>query len=166
MHTSKVLASGIEVAKSVSAINNNLDVAKQALGVIDAVEAFKPFVPFIGMVTILAEDIFKVYRNAQHNRITCNAFLDRVEAARSLSIKILKCESFLEDATQLYGYKKFINENSVKERFESLTRGFLIMLCKDLHFTITVQRQNEIDKQNVQEDLKEIFYHLLNLKYL
>ncbi|CAJ0756867.1 14846_t:CDS:2 [Entrophospora sp. SA101] len=60
MHTSKVLASGIEIAESVSAINNNLDVAKQALGVIDAVEAFKPFVPFIGMVTILAEDIFKV----------------------------------------------------------------------------------------------------------
>ncbi|CAH1755837.1 6143_t:CDS:2 [Entrophospora sp. SA101] len=49
MHTSKVLASGIEIAESVSAINNNLDVAKQALGVIDAVEAFKPFVPFIGM---------------------------------------------------------------------------------------------------------------------
>src|SRR5437763_11389582 len=131
----------VEAVTSICTIISNLDTAKQILGTVGAVgEAVEPFVPYIGMVTFLESEMIKVYENAQYNRKICNAFLDRVEAAQ-LSVKSLqrrkvenekafrdemyyknfvrftnvlrKVKAFLEDVTQLHGYKKFLGTNSV-----------------------------------------------------
>src|SRR2546429_7175914 len=68
-----------------------------------------------------------------------------------------KVKAFLEDVTQLHGYKKFLSANSVRERFESLAKEFDGVM-QDLHFvrTVNAQRQHEIDQQSLKEDLEEM----------
>ncbi|CAJ0885847.1 16794_t:CDS:10 [Entrophospora sp. SA101] len=177
----------IEFAQNISSVatSSNLESVKQVVNVVGAVgEAVKPFVPLIGIVTVLVGEIIKVYENAQYNKKICNAFLDRVEAAQS-SVKYLQrrkeenlktfqdetyyknflrftevlrqVKAFLEQVTQLHGYKRFLNAGSVKDKFESLAKDFDSVMS-DLHFTLTVsaQRQSEIDQKSLKEDLDEM----------
>src|SRR5688572_4045022 len=66
----------VEVVQNTSSIGTSLDAAKQVLGVVSAVsEAVKPFIPLIGIVTLLAEEIIQVYENAQYNKKICNVFI-------------------------------------------------------------------------------------------
>ncbi|CAJ0750710.1 14589_t:CDS:2, partial [Entrophospora sp. SA101] len=60
----------------------------------------------------------------------------------------------IDIVTQLHGYKSFLNENIVKEKFESLPKDFDSVM-NDLHFTpiVSAQRQSEIDQQSLKEDL-------------
>nr|CAG8600716.1 14495_t:CDS:2 [Entrophospora candida] len=147
-------------------ISSDLDITKQALGAVDIIgDIVKPFVPLIDIVTVLVEEIIKVYENAQYNKKNCNAFLDCVEAAQS-SIKALqqKKEHIIDeiyyknfmhftevlkkvkDFIELHGYRKFINANNVKENFESLVKE-IDTVMQDLHFTLIINKSlhNTVD---------------------
>ncbi|CAH1761768.1 4197_t:CDS:2 [Entrophospora sp. SA101] len=173
----EVLTTGIEVTRNVG---SNLDIVQQTINV--ASEAIKPFVPLIGLVTDLAGQIIEVYENAQYNKKICDAFLDRIDALQA-SIKTLqrrkeenqktfqdkgyynnfvrlvdvlrKVKVFLDNVTRLHGYKKYLNANSVKEKFGTLTNEFDTVV-HDLHFALTVsaQRQKTIHGGIIDEEQK------------
>ncbi|CAJ0876161.1 8324_t:CDS:2, partial [Entrophospora sp. SA101] len=183
----------ISIASAQRQSKIDLQILKVDLEVVNSIEyAVKPFIPLIGIVTVLTGEIIKVYENAQYNKKICNAFIDHVEAAQSSvkylqrkkeeNLKIFQNETyyknfvrftevlrqvkiFLEQVTRLLGYKRFLNTNNVKEKFESLAKEFDSVMY-DLHFTPTVsaQRQSEIDQQSLMEDLNAIHGNIVDNK--
>lgn len=156
-----------------------------ALGTMTAVgEAFRPFIPLIYMVTLLANEINEIYKNARYNKKMCDVFLDRIDATQA-SINYLqrrkekneklfrnevyyqafvkftdvlkRVKDFLEAVTQLQGLSRLWRANAIKENFKSLINEF-DQVMKDLQFStiISAEEQREIDRITLKEEITDM----------
>ncbi|CAG8545775.1 10879_t:CDS:2 [Diversispora eburnea] len=161
---------------------SNLNIAKITLGVVG--EVVKPFVPLIDAVTLVIEEIIKVYETVQYNKKICNSLMDRVDAAGT-AIKTLKrrqteneqnfrnkeyyksfirfieimkrIKNFIIDVSTLNKYQKFVHSSSVKDGFDSLTKDFDVVMT-ELHFTMAVanEEQRMIDQFALESDIADM----------
>src|SRR4051812_31990844 len=110
-----------------------------------------PFIPLIGEVTKLVEDIIKLYQTAEHNKRICGSLLSRATTAQTavnmleirrlenedvfkskeyyknfqkLVIVIGKIKNFIEEVSQIKGLRRFLAANSIEEQFKNLTEEF------------------------------------------
>src|SRR4051812_17869797 len=149
-------------------------ILQNSITVIDTVgEAFRPFIPLIYIVSLLANEIAEVYKNAKYNKKMCDVFLDRIDAVQA-SINYLqrrmeknerlfrkeayyrsfvkftdvlkRVKKFLEAITQLQGFSKLWRVNTIKD-FETLTSEFDEVM-RDLQFStiVSAEEQREIDQ--------------------
>ncbi|CAG8649536.1 970_t:CDS:2 [Ambispora leptoticha] len=155
-------------------------------------EAVKPFIPLLGAITIVIDEIIKVYEAAQYNKKICNALMDRVEAAQ-IAVKALqrrqkenekkfrnqayyesfnrflqvleKIKKFIKDVSQLKGFRKFSQANSVKDRFNDLITEFdQVVSDLNLAMVIASDEQRRIDQVALEEDLAEMKLYLANIE--
>src|ERR1051325_4345127 len=126
--------------------------AKFALEAVSNIgEAFGPYIPLVTAVTALTAQIVKAYESAQYNKKSCAALIQRVQASevavQALNrrkqeneknfrdqayyisfekfVAILReIKGFIQDVTQLSGYRKFISSNVIKDRFQQLIQEF------------------------------------------
>jgi hypothetical protein len=171
-------------------LDNGTNITKEfgsifALGTVTAVgEAFRPFIPLIYMVTLLANEINEIYKNAKYNKKMCDVFLDRIDATQA-SINYLqrrkekneklfrnevyyqafvkftdvlkRVKDFLEAVTQLQGLSRLWRANVIKENFKSLTNEF-DQVMKDLQFStiISAEEQREIDRITLKDEITDM----------
>ncbi|CAG8601546.1 10311_t:CDS:2 [Diversispora eburnea] len=180
----EMLATTVEATEGIATIGSNLDIVKDTLCAVGAIgEAVKPFVPLIASVTFVIEEIIKIYETVQYNKKICNSLMDRVDAAgtaiRTLKrrqtenknlrnqeyynsfirfVEIMKrIKNFIGDVSNLNRYQKFVHSGSVKDRFDSLAKGFDEVMT-ELHFTMAVanEEQRRIDQIALESDNAEM----------
>ncbi|CAG8713443.1 2818_t:CDS:2 [Rhizophagus irregularis] len=138
----------------------------------DIAEAVTPFLPLVGLVGTLTEEIVEAYDNVQYNKKTCSALVNRVEAAE-FSIKALmrqkeenlknfkdqnyyqtfvrftnclkQIKKLFEDISQLPKFKKFVSSADIRERFEENIKEFNNYF-NDLNLAISIATQDQLDK--------------------
>ncbi|GBC04009.1 hypothetical protein RclHR1_05460012, partial [Rhizophagus clarus] len=125
--------------------------------------------PLITAVSLLTQQIVKAYENAQYNKKSCKAQIQRVQAAEAAVqalnrsrreneknfckpmyyisferfIAILReVEEFVKDVTHLSGYRKFISNDHIKERFLRLITEF-DNVVSDLQLAMVIADENE-----------------------
>ncbi|CAI2167195.1 5919_t:CDS:2 [Funneliformis geosporum] len=154
-------------------------------------EAAEPFFPWIKAVNMIINEIVNLYENVEYNKKTCLVLVERVELI-GLSVKTLtrrmeeNCEkfreetyfhsfiklhkilnvvkSFIEDASQLKGYKKFLHASDVKDRANSLLTR-LESSCNDLQFSIIISQETKIrEQQSLSEDVTKMIKFLKSLE--
>src|SRR4051812_16214586 len=160
-------------------------ILQNSITVIDTVsEAFRPFIPLIYIVSLLANEIVEVYKNAKYNKKMCDVFLDRIDAVQA-SINYLqrrkekneklfrkeayyrsfvkftdvlkRVKKFLEAITHLQGFSKLWRVNTIKENFEILTSEFDEVM-RDLQFStiVSAEEQREIDQETLREEIADM----------
>ncbi|RIA93662.1 hypothetical protein C1645_609220 [Glomus cerebriforme] len=161
------------------------DSSKFALETVGNVgEAVGPYLPLITAVTTLTAQIVKAYENAQYNKKSCAALIERVQASevavQALNrrkqenekkfrkqtyyisfekfVAILReIKGFIQDVTHLSGYRKFISSSHIKERFQQLITDF-DSVVGDLQLAMVIaneeERRNDVDI--LQEDINEM----------
>ncbi|CAH1763401.1 13644_t:CDS:2 [Entrophospora sp. SA101] len=169
-----------EIVKNKDNISNlTNDHFKLVIGTVGAIgEAAMPYLPLISSVLTLTAKIVKAYDNAQYNKKSCAALIQRVQSAE-VAVKVLDrrkqenqenfhqqtyyinferfitilgdIEAFMTDFTRLSQYKKFISNNVIKERFIGLINDF-DRVVHDLGFTMIIasdeDRKKEIEVLN------------------
>nr|CAG8563018.1 4841_t:CDS:2 [Entrophospora candida] len=175
-----------EIVKNKDNISNlTNDHFKLVIGTVGAIgEAAMPYLPLISSVLTLTAKIVKAYDNAQYNKKSCAALIQRVQSAE-VAVKVLDrrkqenkenfhqqtyyinferfitilgdIEAFMTDFTRLSQYKKFISNNVIKERFIGLINDF-DRVVHDLGFTMIIasdeDRKKEIEILN--KDISEM----------
>ncbi|CAG8549714.1 2666_t:CDS:2, partial [Dentiscutata heterogama] len=101
------------------------------------------YVPLITAVKILVDEIYKI----------CNA----AESFDKFKKILTKVKDFTMDVSNLKGFKRFINAQDVKTRYEGLTKEFDECM-QDLHFAVVVNNlfDKEEETQNIDKELKEV----------
>ncbi|CAG8550908.1 17488_t:CDS:1 [Funneliformis caledonium] len=156
-----------------------------------SLEAAEPFFPWIKSVNIIIDEIVNLYENAEYNEKTCLVLVERVELI-GLSVKTLtrrmeeNCDkfrkqtyyhsfiklhkilcvvkSFIEDASQLKGYRKFIHASDVKNRANILLTR-LESSCNDLQFSIIISQETKVrEQQTLSEDVAKMTKFLKSLE--
>ncbi|KAG9295860.1 hypothetical protein G9A89_006599 [Geosiphon pyriformis] len=165
----------------------------QALGAVGSTgDALKPFVPLIAAVTVIITEIISVYEAAQYNKKICNALMDRVESAQfavmSLQrrkkeneykfrdqayyksfvrfVEVLKkIKGFIQDVSQLQGFRKFTKALSVQEKFNALIQEF-DQVVRDLSLSLAIanEDQRKVDHEALEEDLADMKVYLANIE--
>nr|CAG8546835.1 5624_t:CDS:2 [Entrophospora candida] len=175
-----------EIVKNKDNISNlTNDHFKLVIGTVGAIgEAAMPYLPLISSVLTLTAKIVKAYDNAQYNKKSCAALIQRVQSAE-VAVKVLDrrkqenqknfhqqtyyinferfitilgdIEAFMTDFTRLSQYKKFISNHVIKERFIGLINDF-DRVVHDLGFTMIIasdeDRKKEIEILN--KDISEM----------
>src|SRR6266540_2124009 len=161
--TTELIVGATEVAKSI-------EITKTTFEAEGTMEAIKPFIPLIAVITTVIAEIIKIYEGVEHNKKKiCSFLMDRVQIAESF-IRILnrrkqeneknfhnieyylafvrftdvmkRIRDFMKDAPQLQGYKEFYKFNDLVSDFETV--------MKALNFTN--EEQHRIDQQALTED--------------
>ncbi|CAG8574921.1 8807_t:CDS:2 [Ambispora gerdemannii] len=179
-------------ARHISQGSHAETIKKVVEGIGVAGEAVMPFIPLLAAVTLVIDEIVKTYEAAQYNKKICNALMDRVEAAQ-LAVKALqrrqkenekkfrnqayyesfnrflqvlkKIKKFIQDVSQLQGYRKFTQANSVKDKFNGLITEFE-QVGRDLNLAITIatEEQRRIDREALEEDIAGMKVFLANIE--
>ncbi|RHZ46773.1 hypothetical protein Glove_606g82 [Diversispora epigaea] len=127
-------------------------------------EVIKPFVSPIDVLIAVISEIIEVYENVRYNKEICGSLMDRVNSAETI-IGILKrptereknflkqeynnafirlinitrqIKHFMVDVSNLTGFTKYLYSNSVKNRFDSITKEFDALMA-DLRFIMAQQ---------------------------
>ncbi|CAJ0752439.1 2185_t:CDS:2, partial [Entrophospora sp. SA101] len=129
--------------------SNSDQQSSKVVNVVGAVsEAVEPFIPLISIASA-----------QRQSKIDLQILKVDLEVVNSIEYAVKPFIPLIGivTVTRLLGYKRFLNTNNVKEKFESLAKEFDSVMY-DLHFTPTVsaQRQSEIDQQSLMEDLSEM----------
>ncbi|CAG8492400.1 11671_t:CDS:2 [Dentiscutata erythropus] len=125
--------------------------------------------------TVVSEAV-KIYENAKHNKNTCDSLLRRVKIAE-INVKMLelqpricdykafylfvevlkKMKNFMNDVSNLTGWKKYVSATSVKETYEKLISEFDRSM-DDLHFTVAIfnEQQRKLEQENLNADIKKM----------
>ncbi|CAG8554937.1 41354_t:CDS:2 [Gigaspora margarita] len=168
----------INDVQNIDTLGINSDILKGSLSVVAKVT--QPFVPLISSVFVIVSEAVKIYKNAKHNKNICALLLIRVNIAKA-NVEILQLQSrvcdhkafyrfvevlkkiknFMNNISNLPGWKKYILANSVKETFTQLISEFNKSM-DDLHFTLAIfneqqrQQQRQFDQENLNNDIKEM----------
>ncbi|CAG8756647.1 12535_t:CDS:1, partial [Racocetra fulgida] len=176
-----IMAEALEMAfndvQSVVTLGTNSDILKSSLNVAGKLaDAVQPFIPLISTVFVVVSEVMKIYENAKHNKKICASLLVRVNTAK-INVEILqfqpricdhkafyrfvevlkKIKNFMNDVSNLSGWKKYATTNSVQETFTKLISEF-DQSMNDLHFTITIsnEQQRKLDQENLNADFEEM----------
>ncbi|CAG8501460.1 917_t:CDS:2 [Racocetra fulgida] len=163
----------LDDAQSIATLGTNSDILNVVRKLADTVQ---PFVPLISTVFVVVSEVMKIYDNAKHNKKICASLLVRVNTAK-INVKILqfqlricdhkafyrfvevlkKIKNFMNDVSNLSGWKKYATANSVQETFTKLISEFDKSMS-DLHFTITIsnEEQRKLDQENLNADFEEM----------
>ncbi|RIB15464.1 hypothetical protein C2G38_1578499 [Gigaspora rosea] len=142
------------------------------------------YIPVIGAVKLLVQEIYHIYENAECNKELCLIMVDRVKAAEFSMEKIIRSiekkkedfrdksyylafERFKNNLTQikeytksvskLKGYKRFLHATDVKNKFDQLRNDFDRCMA-DLNFAVDVSSaiDREDESERVDKALKEV----------
>ncbi|CAG8796147.1 44813_t:CDS:2 [Gigaspora margarita] len=124
----------------------------------------------------IVSEVMQIYANAKHNKKICASLLVRVNTAK-INVEILqlqpricdhkafyrfvevlkKIKNFMNDVSNLSGWKKYATTNSVQETFTKLISEF-DQSMNDLHFTIIIsnEEQRKLDQENLNADFEEM----------
>ncbi|CAI2187052.1 5592_t:CDS:2 [Funneliformis geosporum] len=177
----EVINSG-EVPSCPTSVGEHFKLALGAVGTLG--EAVGPFLPLIAAVSTLTAQIVKAYENAQYNKKSCAALIQRVQAAevavQALNrrkqeneknfrnqkyyfaferfVAILRdIKGYIQDVTILSGYRKFISSGAIKERFQQLVKEFdTIVSDLQLAMVIANAEERKKDADILQEDIEEM----------
>ncbi|CAG8532311.1 5460_t:CDS:2 [Acaulospora morrowiae] len=168
---------------------HGLTITKKTLSVVSTVgDAVSPFLPAISTICTLIEQIVQIYENAQCYKKVCNTLVDRALMAElaisgllrrkkeneenfrkqgfyiafeKFAVVMEKIRDFAIDVSQISGVRKYVEANSVQERFKLLTSEFEECM-KDLHFTLAVESEEQriIDQRSLKEDVNYIMEYL------
>ncbi|CAG8524842.1 6263_t:CDS:2 [Cetraspora pellucida] len=174
MTTKEMQPMDIDNMQNTDTLGINSDGLKSGVGKL--AEITQPFVPLISSVFIIVSEAVKIYENAKHNKNICASLLMRVNIART-NVEILqlqpricdhkafyqfvevlkKMKDFMNDVSNLSGWKKYALANSVHETFTQLISEFDKSM-DDLHFTITIsnEQQRKLDQENLNCDIEEM----------
>ncbi|CAG8681208.1 10971_t:CDS:2 [Funneliformis caledonium] len=166
---------------------------KLALGTVGTLgEAVGPFLPLIAAVTTLTAQIVKAYENAQYNKKSCAALIQRVQAAE-VAVQALNrrkqeneknfrnqnyyfhferfvatlrdIKGYIQDVTILSGYRKFISSGAIKERFQQLERKKDVnILQEDIEEMTKFLQKIEGGVTTIDKKISNVLEHILTLK--
>ncbi|CAG8822079.1 28037_t:CDS:2, partial [Gigaspora margarita] len=136
----------------------------------------QPFVPLISSVFVIVSEAVKIYKNAKYNKNICTSLLVRINITKT-NVEILqlqpricdhkafyrlvevlkKIKNFMNDVSNLSGWKKYAFANSVQETFTKLISEFDKSM-DNLHFTITIsnEQQRKLDQENLNGNVEEM----------
>ncbi|CAG8648328.1 13330_t:CDS:2 [Funneliformis mosseae] len=163
---------------------------KLALGTVGTLgEAVGPFLPLIAAVTTLTAQIVKAYENAQYNKKSCAALIQRVQAAE-VAVQALNrrkqeneknfrnqnyyfhferfvatlrdIKGYIQDVTILSGYRKFISSGAIKERFQQLKD--VNILQEDIEEMTKFLQKIEGGVTTIDKKISNVLEHILTLK--
>src|SRR6266498_600355 len=156
-----------------------------------SLEAAEPFFPWIKSVNVIIDEIVDLYESVEYNKKTCLVLTERVELI-SLSVKTLSrrieenyerfqekdylysfiklhkvlssVKSFIEDASQLKGYRKFLHASDVKDKANNLLSR-LERCCNDLQFSIIISQETKNrEQQSLIEDVANMTKFLKSIE--
>ncbi|CAG8440203.1 1523_t:CDS:2 [Acaulospora morrowiae] len=154
-------------------------------------EVSTTFANWINLVSGLVDEIVTSYGKAEYNRKICLVMVDRVDAVspcvralhrrlendeprfqnrnfRDALIKLHRVlkdiKEFINDISQLTGYRKFKNIDEVKARFLKIISEFE-RFCEELEFPSNIIHgdRREEEMRNVEEDLRNMKKFLENV---
>ncbi|POG60496.1 kinase-like domain-containing protein [Rhizophagus irregularis DAOM 181602=DAOM 197198] len=138
---------------------------------------FTSFLPLIGEVSKLHNEIDEIYKTAQYNRKTCEAMLERVKIAdtavnnlkirnleffskknfinfRNLVTVIGEIRQFLAEISQLKGsYRKYVRAKDVQEKFSNLNDEFETAI-RLLRFFLIIGFNARADDKKIKADIE------------
>ncbi|CAG8699513.1 2945_t:CDS:2 [Dentiscutata erythropus] len=154
---------------------------------------FSKFVPIIGDIVSVTDEITLIYQSAEHNKRISRVLVDRIAAVETsirllkihkddnkkffnqenfvvmqkLSDNIQKIKKFIGEVTQLKGLSKYIHAKSIKSTFFDLTNEFDGYI-NTLKFAIAVDTQSRAERteretQIIHKDLEELNQYLLKI---
>ncbi|KAF0409385.1 kinase-like protein [Gigaspora margarita] len=150
------------------------------------------YVPLVGSVNLIAREINHIYENAECNKEICLIMTNRVKTAeyaietmmrniedneenirkkeyylafQSFINVLQKVKDYTENVAKLKGYKKFLNANDVRTRYEKLTDEYNKCM-NDLQFTLAIVHENQrnSDAKKVTKALTDVQAALTNLE--
>jgi hypothetical protein len=166
-------------------IASNLKILTDNLNTIEnVVQPFSPLVSLVSTSINIISEAIKIYENAKHNKNICASLMDRISIAKS-NIEIVrrhqkfyekkfkihsnykalyrfveaikKIKYFMNEVSNLSGWKKYANANSVRENFTKLIDEFDSCM-NDLHFAVTLSNEEQrlLDQENLDADIEEM----------
>jgi hypothetical protein len=141
---------------------------------------FTSFLPLIGKVNKLYNEIDEIYKTAQYNKITCEAMLERVKIAntavsnlkirnleffskknfinfRNLVTVIGEIRQFLVEISQLKGsYRKYARAKDVQEKFSNLKDEFETAIRLMQFFLIIYFNADAEDEKKIKAYIEEV----------
>ncbi|CAG8532543.1 14074_t:CDS:2 [Funneliformis mosseae] len=162
--------------------SQRLEKAKQLLGETAVIgEIVKPYAPLITSLNEAIRRIYNTYEYAQFNKQISNALLDRVDciAAPIKALKrrkdkietnflsqdyynslmkllaiVKKAQHFITDISYLWSLRKFQTTNTIKERFERISREFDKVISEvPLEISLDNELQSKRDTRAVEHDI-------------
>ncbi|CAJ0644236.1 6085_t:CDS:2 [Entrophospora sp. SA101] len=157
----------------------------------EVAEAITLFLPMIGLVAELTAKIIEAYNNAQINKRSCTALVNRVQAAEvavqalvrnrydneekfkdknyyhcfQRFVNLLKdIKKFIVDVTQMSGLKKFFQSGSIKSKFERYIKDF-DSTVNDLNLAVVIasEEQRQKDFKVISDSFETIMKFLENV---
>nr|CAG8454642.1 3206_t:CDS:2 [Entrophospora candida] len=157
----------------------------------EVTEAITSFLPMIGLVAELTAKIIEAYNNAQINKRSCTALVNRVQAAEvavqalvrnkydneekfkdinyyhcfQRFVNLLKdIKKFIVDVTQMSGLKKFFQSGSIKSKFERYIKDF-DSTVNDLNLAVVIasEEQRQKDFKVISDSFETIMKFLENV---
>ncbi|CAG8671651.1 1859_t:CDS:2 [Dentiscutata erythropus] len=141
----------LENAQSIVTLGTNSDILKNSLNVVGKLaDTVQPFVPLISTVFVVVSEINVEILQFQPKICDHKAFYRFVEVLK-------KIKNFINNVSNLSGWKKYATTNSVQETFTKLISEF-DQSMNDLHFTITIsnEEQRKLDQENLNADFEEM----------
>ncbi|CAG8633736.1 5659_t:CDS:2 [Dentiscutata heterogama] len=154
---------------------------------------FSKFVPIIGDIVCVTDEITLIYQSAEHNKRISRVLVDRIASVETsirllkihkddnkkffnqenfvvmqkLSDNIQKIKKFIGEVTQLKGLSKYIHAKSIKSTFFDLTNEFDGYI-NTLKFSIAVDTQSraartERETEIIHKDIEELNQYLLRI---
>ncbi|CAG8543239.1 15041_t:CDS:2, partial [Acaulospora morrowiae] len=182
METLSVSDKKVHLSAEYDQPNTSFEIATQGMEVV--VNVIEPFIPLFANVSKIATDLTRIYENAKCNRKICAALVDRVDIVER-AVKYLQrhkqkneknfssqpyydawvrlchvledIKDFAKNVTQLSGFRKYANANSVREKFDIIVSEFE-SVCGDLQLTMAIysDEQREQEYLDIKEDLDMI----------
>ncbi|CAG8611198.1 18026_t:CDS:2, partial [Racocetra persica] len=136
----------IDDMQNTDTLDTNSDILKSEVRKLAKI--IQLFVPLISSVFIIVSEAVKIYENAK----ICDykAFYQFVEILK-------KMKDFMNNVSNLLGWKKYALANSVHETFTQLISKFDKSM-DDLYFTITIsnEQQRKLDQENLNCNIEEM----------
>jgi hypothetical protein len=146
---------------------------------------FTSFLPLIGEVNKLCNEIEEIYKTAQYNKTTCEEMLKGVKITDSAvnNLKIINLEffsqknfinfrnlvtvigeirQFLAEISQSKGsYRKYVRVKDVQEKFSNLNDEFETAI-RLLQFYLIIDSNARADDKKIKADIEEVNFNTSN----
>ncbi|CAB4483702.1 unnamed protein product [Rhizophagus irregularis] len=159
--------------------------------VIDEKDPIIPFIPLIGAVTTIINEVISIYQHTEYNKKIISALYDRTKLAEyavdtlqrrkkfyesnfkrqdwydafNRFVDVLKdIKNFAKEISTIRGYQKYLKSYSFKDKFEELSVKYDTVM-KDLNFILTFsnEEQRRYDNECLMDDVAEMKEFLQNI---
>ncbi|CAB4392293.1 unnamed protein product [Rhizophagus irregularis] len=150
-----------------------------------------PFIPLIGAVTTIINEVISIYQHTEYNKKIISALYDRTKLAEyavdtlqrrkkfyesnfkrqdwydafNRFVDVLKdIKNFAKEISTIRGYQKYLKSYSFKDKFEELSVKYDTVM-KDLNFILTFsnEEQRRYDNECLMDDIAEMKEFLQNI---